>query len=284
MDRVQISDDLNFSRLVYGMWRIGDDTNTSVGYVKAKIHACLDQGITTFDQADIYGGYKAESLLGEILKADHGLIGKMEIVTKCDIVAPVGRYADAPIKYYDTSRAHIEKSVENSLRDMAIEQIDLLLIHRPDPFMDHYETGAVLDDLVASGDNGTGGSGAGGGASSVASLEDHVSGGGGGTGVYGEGASGIASTDGWGGGGSGGEGGGTAHHGAPGGPPVANAPSSQDGGKYGGGGGGQSHNVSMGADAGDGAQGAVRIIWGSGRAFPSTKVSLADSLAGETEY
>lgn len=144
--------------------------------------------------------------------------------------------------------------------------------------------GTGRDDLVASGDNGTGGSGAGGGASSVAALEDHVSGGGGGTGVYGEGASGIASTDGWGGGGSGGEGGGTAYHGAPGGPPVANQPSSQDGGKYGGGGGGQSHRVSMGQDAGDGAQGAVRIIWGAGRAFPSTKVSLADSQAGETEY
>ena len=144
--------------------------------------------------------------------------------------------------------------------------------------------GTGRDDFVASGDNGTGGSGAGGGASSVAALEDHVSGGGGGTGVYGLGASGIASTDGWGGGGSGGEGGGTAYHGSPGGPPVANQPSSQDGGKYGGGGGGQVHTVSMGADAGDGGQGAVRIIWGAGRAFPSTKVSLADSLAGETEY
>jgi len=144
--------------------------------------------------------------------------------------------------------------------------------------------GTGRDDFVASGDNGLGGSGAGGGASSVAALEDHVSGGGGGTGVYGAGASGIASTDGWGGGGSGGEGGGTAYHGAPGGPPVAGQPSSQDGGKYGGGGGGQSHNVSMGQDAGDGAQGAVRIIWGEGRAFPITKVSLADSLAGETEY
>ena len=87
-----------------------------------------------------------------------------------------------------------------------------------------------------------------------------------------------------GGGGSGGEGGGTAYHGSPGGPPVANQPSSQDGGKYGGGGGGQVHTVSMGADAGDGGQGAVRIIWGPGRAFPSTKVSLADSQAGETEY
>lgn len=151
MDRVKLSGDIDFSRIVYGMWRIGDDTDTSVAHVQAKIHACLDQGITTFDQADIYGGYVAEAILGEALKADTGLRGKMEIVTKCDIVAPAGRYADAPVKYYDTSRAHIERSVENSLRDMAIDHIDLLLIHRPDPFMDHHETGGALDDLVASG-------------------------------------------------------------------------------------------------------------------------------------
>lgn len=151
MDRVQLSDALDFSRIVYGMWRIGDDTDTSVAHVQAKIHACLDQGITTFDQADIYGGYVAEAILGEAMKADIGLRAKMEIVTKCDIVAPAGRYADAPVKYYDTSRAHIEQSVEHSLRDMAIDHIDLLLIHRPDPFMDHHETGAALDDLVASG-------------------------------------------------------------------------------------------------------------------------------------
>lgn len=151
MDRVQLSNDLNFSRLVYGMWRIGDDTDTSTAHVQAKIHACLDQGVTTFDQADIYGGYIAEAILGEALKADTGLRAKMEIVTKCDIVAPAGRYADAPVKYYDTSRAHLEQSVENSLRDMAIDHIDLLLIHRPDPFMGHHETGAALDDLVASG-------------------------------------------------------------------------------------------------------------------------------------
>ncbi|MEX0308673.1 MAG: aldo/keto reductase family oxidoreductase [Tateyamaria sp.] len=151
MDRVHLSDTLNFSRIVYGMWRLADDSDTSVSHVQAKIHACLDQGITTFDQADIYGGYVAEAVLGEALKADTGLRSKMEIVTKCDIVAPVGRYADAPVKYYDTSRTHIMQSVENSLRDMAIDHIDLLLIHRPDPFMDHHETGAALDEAVASG-------------------------------------------------------------------------------------------------------------------------------------
>ena len=151
MDRVKLTNDLTLSRIVYGMWRLGDDTDTSTAHVQAKIHACLDQGITTFDQADIYGGYIAEAILGEALKADTSLRAKMEIVTKCDIVAPVGRYADAPVKYYDTSRAHIMSSIEHSLRDMAIDHIDLLLIHRPDPFMDHHETGAALDEAVKSG-------------------------------------------------------------------------------------------------------------------------------------
>ena len=151
MDRVTIIEGLEFSRIVYGMWRLADDSNTSPAHVTAKIESCLDQGITTFDQADIYGGYVAEGVLGEALKANPALRNRMEIVTKCDIVAPAGRYADAKVKYYDTSRAHIEASVEHSLREMAIDHIDLLLIHRPDPFMDHQETGAALDAVVASG-------------------------------------------------------------------------------------------------------------------------------------
>ena len=151
MERVSLSPDLSFSRLVYGMWRVADDTDTSPAHVETKIQACLAQGITTFDQADIYGGYVAEAVLGGALKANPSLRPQMEIVTKCDIVAPAGRYADKRVKYYDTSRAHIEYSVECSLRDMSIDHIDMLLIHRPDPLMDHEETGAVLDDLVQSG-------------------------------------------------------------------------------------------------------------------------------------
>ncbi|WP_420411130.1 aldo/keto reductase [Roseibium sp.] len=151
MDRVNLSDTLDFSRLIYGMWRLGDDTDTSPAHVERKIQSCLDQGITTFDQADIYGGYTAEAVLGGALKANPSLRDKMEIVTKCGIIAPAGRYTDAKVKHYDTSRAHIEKSVEISLSEMGIDTIDLLLIHRPDPFMDHQETGAVLDGLVTSG-------------------------------------------------------------------------------------------------------------------------------------
>lgn len=150
MERITLGN-ITLSRLVYGMWRLGDDADTSAKHVQAKIEACLAQGITSFDQADIYGGYQAEAILGAALRAAPQLRSQMEIVTKCDIVAPVGRHASARVKHYDTSAAHINASVEASLRDMAIDQIDLLLVHRPDPLMDHHETGAALDALVASG-------------------------------------------------------------------------------------------------------------------------------------
>lgn len=151
MERVVLTSEIEFSRIVYGMWRVGDDSDTSPAHVQAKIEACLEQGITTIDQADIYGGYTAEAILGNAFGAAPSLRDKVELVTKCDIIAPAGRYADRRIKYYDTSAAHITASVEHSLRDMKTDRVELLLIHRPDPFMDHHETGKALDDVVASG-------------------------------------------------------------------------------------------------------------------------------------
>ena len=151
MERLQIAEGLEFSQLVYGMWRLADDANTSINHVDAKIRAALDQGITTFDQADIYGGYTAEDVMGAALKASPSLRQQMEIVTKCDIVIDAGRHAGARVKHYNTTRAHINESVNQSLIAMGTDVIDVLLIHRPDPLMDHHETGEALDALVDSG-------------------------------------------------------------------------------------------------------------------------------------
>jgi len=151
MERLQIAEGLEFSQLVYGMWRLADDADTSIKHVDAKIRAALDQGITTFDQADIYGGYTAEDVMGAALKASPSLRQQMEIVTKCDIVINAGRHAGARVKHYDTTRAHINESVNQSLIAMGTDVIDVLLIHRPDPLMDHHETGEALDALVDSG-------------------------------------------------------------------------------------------------------------------------------------
>ncbi|MFQ1702737.1 aldo/keto reductase family oxidoreductase [Loktanella agnita] len=149
MERISLAPDLSLSRIVYGMWRLGDVDDTSPKTVQAKIEACLEQGITTMDQADIYGGYMAEEIMGAGLT--QSIKDQIEVVTKCDILIPAGRYSDVPGKYYDTSRDHILASVDHSLRLMGIDKIDVLLIHRPDPLMDHHETGAALDEVVASG-------------------------------------------------------------------------------------------------------------------------------------
>jgi predicted oxidoreductase len=119
--------------------------------VAARIQACLDQGITTFDHADIYGGYSCEALFGAALRAQPGLKARMEIVTKCDIMLLSDQRPDNRVKHYDTSSAHVQASVERSLHNIGVDAIDLLLIHRPDPLMDHHALGACLDGLIQSG-------------------------------------------------------------------------------------------------------------------------------------
>jgi len=151
MQRVDVAPGLSFSRLAYGTWRLARDSDTSPDHIVAKLAAGLDQGITTLDLADVYGGYTAEALVGAALAARPGLRERLEIVSKCGIVNPVGRHAGRRIKHYDTGAGHIRAAVEASLTALRTDRLDLLLIHRPDPLMDHHETGAVLDALVSEG-------------------------------------------------------------------------------------------------------------------------------------
>ncbi|GGX71207.1 aldo/keto reductase [Saccharospirillum salsuginis] len=143
--------DVQLSRLVYGVWRLADDSDTSVDHVRRKIDVCLDQGITSFDHADIYGNYECEAVFGQALKADPALRDRMELISKCDIALNTDKFPERKVKYYDTSAAYIQNSVENSLRHLHTDHLDLLLIHRPDPFMDPQETGPALDALIDSG-------------------------------------------------------------------------------------------------------------------------------------
>ena len=151
MPRVELNSDLSLSRLACGVWRLSEAADTSASAVAARIRACLDQGITTFDHADIYGGYSCEALFGAALRAQPGLKARMEIVTKCDIMLLSDQRPDNRVKHYDTSSAHVQASVERSLHNIGVDAIDLLLIHRPDPLMDHHALGACLDGLIQSG-------------------------------------------------------------------------------------------------------------------------------------
>ena len=152
METVEISPQgPRLSRLIYGAWRLSDSEDTSTGATLKKIHACLDQGITTIDHADIYGNYSCEKLFGKALQQEPALKKRLQIITKCGIMLKSSVYPNRRVKHYDTSAAHINASVEASLTNLGVDVIDVLLLHRPDPLMDGAETGACLDRLVASG-------------------------------------------------------------------------------------------------------------------------------------
>ena len=150
MERVRLGE-VEVSRIVYGMWRLADDPDRSPGHVQAKVEACLEQGVTTVDQADIYGDYESEAVFGAALHASPGLRDRIEIVGKCDILLTSDKAPERRVKHYDTSPEHIRASVDTSLGRMGIEHLDVLLLHRPDPLMDHHATAGALDALVASG-------------------------------------------------------------------------------------------------------------------------------------
>ncbi|USD66815.1 aldo/keto reductase family oxidoreductase [Vibrio sp. SCSIO 43136] len=135
-----------FSELVQGYWRLAEWGMTPQQRLTfLKQH--LDLGITTVDHADIYGGYQCEQLFGEALALEPSVRKQLEIVTKCDINLTAA-HPERKINHYDTSKKHIFTSVDNSLQRLGIDEIDVLLIHRPDALMDADEVAEAFGELL----------------------------------------------------------------------------------------------------------------------------------------
>lgn len=139
-----------FSRLVVGLWRLAD-WGISDHETLELIQASLDEGITSFDHANIYGDYACEELFGRAMALSPSLRDQMQLVTKCGIALVSDRRPNHAIKHYDTSREHILASAENSLRMLRTDRLDLLLIHRPDPFMEPDQVASAFTTLRESG-------------------------------------------------------------------------------------------------------------------------------------
>lgn len=150
MERVHLTEELSFSRIIHGLWRLGE-WNYTDEQLLSLIEKCLDMGISTFDHADIYGNYGNEELFGRALSLKPIIRQRMEIVTKFGIKLVSSKRPDHEIKYYDTSKEHIIKSVENSLSNLQTDYIDVLLIHRPDPAMDPMEVAEAFTSLKEQG-------------------------------------------------------------------------------------------------------------------------------------
>ncbi|WP_186794926.1 aldo/keto reductase, partial [Salmonella enterica] len=137
-----------FSRFVMGYWRLMD-WNMSARQLVSFIEEHLDLGVTTVDHADIYGGYQCEAAFGEALTLVPHLREKLQIVTKCGI-ATTAR-AENRLGHYITDRRHIILSAEQSLKNLATDYLDMLLIHRPDPLMDADDVAEAFQHLHQSG-------------------------------------------------------------------------------------------------------------------------------------
>jgi predicted oxidoreductase len=131
-------------------WGVWGENFTTQQYEQI-INQCLEIGLDIFDHADIYGHYTTEADFGHALKGNTSLRSQIKIITKCGINMLTPNRPHHAIKSYDTSAAHIIKSVEQSLQNFHTDYIDTLLIHRPDLLIDVEEVAATISALKKSG-------------------------------------------------------------------------------------------------------------------------------------
>lgn len=129
---------LHHSAIALGCMRI---SALSLAQLDTHVHTALDAGITLFDHADIYGGGACEENFGKLLAAQPSLRQQMILQTKCGIRKG----------YYDFSKEHILASVDASLQRLCTDQLDILLLHRPDALMEPDEVAEAFATLHASG-------------------------------------------------------------------------------------------------------------------------------------
>jgi len=147
---------LKVSRLAYGCMGIGGSwdnaplTKEVTSKAIVSISTALEHGINFFDHADIYAHGKSELVFGKVLKEMNRLRDNMIIQTKCGIRFPGNPNPDSPGRY-DFSYEHIINSVDGSLSRLGVEQLDILLLHRPDPLMEPEEVAKAFDELHKNG-------------------------------------------------------------------------------------------------------------------------------------
>lgn len=123
------------SPVIAGTMNWGDwDKKLTTSEMVHLMNICIENKITSFDHADIYGGYTTEAQFGKAFKESKISRDKLQLISKCGIQHTQGRPNN--IKHYDYSKEYIIWSVENSLKNLQTDYLDVLLLHRPSPLME----------------------------------------------------------------------------------------------------------------------------------------------------
>jgi predicted oxidoreductase len=130
----------------WGIW----DKKLSTKEMINMIHLCVENKITTFDHADIYGDYTTEADYGKALVSSKIDRTKIQLISKCGIQM-VTENRNNTIKHYEYAKDYIIRSAENSLKNLATEYLDVLLLHRPSPLMQADEIAEAVEKLKSEG-------------------------------------------------------------------------------------------------------------------------------------
>ena len=131
----------------WGVW----DKNLNTNEFTHLINLFIENGITTFDHADIYGGYTTEASFGKALSESKIDRKKIQLITKCGIQYTSENRPNNSIKHYEYSKDYIIWSAENSLKNLQTDYLDALLLHRPSPLMQADEIAEAVAKLKADG-------------------------------------------------------------------------------------------------------------------------------------
>ena len=130
----------------WGVW----DKNLNTSEMESMIQICLENKITTFDHADIYGGYTTEADFGKAFASSKINREALQFVSKCGI-QHISENRPNKVKHYDYSKEYIIWSVENSLKNLQTDYLDVLLLHRPSPLMQADEIAEAVAKLKTEG-------------------------------------------------------------------------------------------------------------------------------------
>ena len=131
----------------WGLW----DKNLNTREMNHLIHLFYENGITSFDHADIYGGYTTESAFGKAWATSKIAREKVQFISKCGIQYIAESRPENKIKHYEYSKEFIISSVENSLKNLQTDYLDVFLLHRPSPLMRANEIAEAVEKLKADG-------------------------------------------------------------------------------------------------------------------------------------
>jgi len=142
---------IKFSPLIAGTMKWGEwGKKYNTEEMQTVINCCLENNISSFDHADIYGDYSTEAAFGKAFNEMNLDRQKVQFISKCGIQL-LGGLRKNIIKHYDYSAAYIINSVEQSLKNLHTEYLDLFLLHRPSPLMHADEIAEAINKLKQDG-------------------------------------------------------------------------------------------------------------------------------------